>query len=142
MKKQYLFILLIFLIITTACRPGRTIIPVHEDFTGSYNKATNQFMRHVIFEACAERGWVPYQKGADLIEAKLIVRAKHTIVVSIPYTATSYSINYKNSINMEYNVNNLGVEVIHPNYNNWVNHLRLAINKKYATLAAKAQPSR
>ena len=38
--------------------------------------------------------------------------------MSIPYTATSYSINYENSLNLK-----AADGKIHKNYNRWVNNL-------------------
>ena len=56
------------------------------------------------------------------IEARIIVRGKHTVVVSIPYDTQHFSINYKDSINMNYNEGK-----IHPNYNKWVADLEQAL---------------
>ncbi|NLR76109.1 hypothetical protein [Leeia aquatica] len=81
--------------------------------------------------------------GKGLV-ATVLVRNKHTAVVNIPYDATKYSILYSSSINLNYEVSNLdvyrqmapndkspdGIRVIHPNYNSWVNNLRMAIQRE------------
>ena len=48
------------------------------------------------------------------------------MVVEIPYSTTQYSLIYKSSINMNYEVLE-GVPVIHPNYNKWVQTFSTAI---------------
>ena len=58
----------------------------------------------------------------------LILRT-HTAVVEIPYSATSYSIRYRSSIDL----NEAGGK-IHKNYNSWVQNLTHGINGQLATL--------
>ncbi|MCL1985623.1 MAG: hypothetical protein FWG59_04165 [Betaproteobacteria bacterium] len=93
---------------------------------------TLQDMRDAILKGCADKNWRAVETDANTIEATNIVRNKHTVVVSIPYTAKSYSINYKSSSNMGYKAKSDGTFSIHPNYNNWVNNLDKAIRANIA----------
>ncbi len=52
-----------------------------------------------------------------LIEATLVLRT-HSATVEIPYSPKSYSIEYKTSTNLQADGN-----VIHQNYNGWVENL-------------------
>ena len=85
-------------------------------------------MRKAIVAGCSERQWVASDIDNTTIEATIIVRGKHTVVVSIPYTENSYSIEYKSSVNMDYKPNSDGTFSINRSYNNWVNNLYQAIN--------------
>ena len=67
--------------------------------------------------------------GESRLEASLVVRNKHKIVVDIPYTADKYSLLYKNSNNMNYAACD-GERYIHPNYNVWVNRFNQEIQKE------------
>jgi hypothetical protein len=88
---------------------------------------TLQDMREAIWGGCHDRGWIATDRDANTIEASITVRAKHTVVVSIPYTAATYSINYKDSVNMEYRPQSDGTFLINRSYNNWVKNLDQAI---------------
>jgi len=135
MNMRFLFLLMIVVLAFSAgCRTGRV-----SDMTtpaGSSAVAidkelfTVQDMREAIVKGCAERNWRVVEKDANTIEATNVVRNKHTVVVSIPYTETSYTINYKDSTNMNYRPKSDGTFSIHPNYNNWVNNLDQSIQKQ------------
>ena len=58
---------------------------------------------------------------------------KHTISVEIGSADMSYSINYKDSINMKYEVLN-GQPTIHPFYNRYVKELKTAIDAEFMKL--------
>ena len=103
-------------------------------FGSSSNAATQvrftaKDMRECIFKGCADKSWRPVDVDANTVEATVVVRDKHVVVVLISYTAESYSINYKSSINMKYKPNTDGTFSIHRNYYNWVNNLDQAIQK-------------
>jgi len=63
--------------------------------------------------------------------ATLVVRNKHTVVADVTYTPEKYSVVYKSSINMKYDIQN-GVPVIHPFYNDWAKKLVDAIRVECA----------
>ena len=93
---------------------------------------TAQDMRAAILKGCADKNWRAVEVDAHTIEATNLVRGKHTVVVSIPYTAQAYAINYKSSSNMGYKAKSDGTFSIHPNYNKWVNNLEQAIRMNIA----------
>jgi hypothetical protein len=87
-------------------------------------------VKGVILEACRKKEWVAREISPGLISATLMVR-RHTAQVEIPYSATSYSINYKTSTNLNYNAKD---HSIHNQYNNWVDYLRRDIELGLAKL--------
>jgi len=62
-------------------------------------------------------GWKMKDEGPNKMVGTLILR-KHVAVVEIPYTATSYSIKYRSSIEMDEKDGN-----IHKAYNGWIKNL-------------------
>ncbi|MDR1857119.1 MAG: hypothetical protein LBR22_08200 [Desulfovibrio sp.] len=125
----------LFLVVGTGCRKARPIEPVTSSTTLSpTDKAYSaETVRKCIISACIGRGWTALEINPGLIEAKLVVRGKHIVIVNIPYTADSFSIKYKSSSNMEHKTLRDGTEAIHPNYNKWVRTLEIDIQKAIAT---------
>jgi hypothetical protein len=76
-----------------------------------------------ILSSGARRGWKMTMLEPGLIRGKIVVNNKHTVEVDITYNETDFSINYVNSINMNYTVRD-GVANIHPKYNRWVRILK------------------
>ena len=83
-------------------------------------------VKRTIQMAAMLKNWSLEDKGPGAMVATLNVRGKHTIVVDVSYTASSYSFTYNNSVNMNYTQDG-GQGIIHPNYNKWVQDLRKAI---------------
>ncbi len=95
-----------------------------------------------IRDAAGKLGWRVEPGDPGHIIATLVVRNQHTAVVDIAYSATSYSIVYKSSINLDYGEPAMPVSdkygktvvaktpVIHPNYNKWVQQLNDAMFRK------------
>ena len=126
MKKTLLLTVVLAFVLCAACRPGRQIETINANTTTATQAAlTAEDVRRAIIAACAQKGWRPYEQTPGVIEAQLVVRGKHTVIVDIPYTAQNYSIKYKSSTNMEYKADS---GKIHPNYNKWVNMLNNEIN--------------
>lgn len=118
--------------------------------TSSGKAVSADQVRDAIMRAAEKKGWeVLRSPNSELLSAKLVVRNKHTIVVSIPYSAERYSIKYQNSINMNYKLSDgpqnsgsymqynepsrgtpAGTPLIHPFYNNWVNDLLKGIGEE------------
>lgn len=80
----------------------------------------------LIQEAGTTRGWAMAIVEPGHIVGTLLIRS-HTAVVDIYYTTTSFSIVYKNSINLKYSPD---TQTIHHNYNNWIRNLEQAIMVK------------
>ncbi|MEQ4466595.1 hypothetical protein [Enterobacter asburiae] len=74
-------------------------------------------VKTAILKAGQKRDWIMTETGPGMIKGRLQSR-DHSVQVSIPYTATSYSINYENSLNLK-----AADGKIHKNYNRWVNNL-------------------
>jgi hypothetical protein len=83
---------------------------------------TAEHVRAAIIRAGATLGWQIKEDGPGKLVGTLVLRT-HTAVVEIPYSATSYSITYKSSINLD----EAGGQ-IHKNYNGWISNLNKAIN--------------
>jgi hypothetical protein len=79
-------------------------------------------VKNAIVRAGAALGWQMKADAPGRITATLNVR-KHTAVIEIPYSAKSYSINYKSSVNLDE-----GGGEIHNNYNGWIKNLAKGIN--------------
>lgn len=126
--RKLVFMVLLTCVMATglACRPSNMLITPEQDIT-SY-KVSAEKVRAAIVKACTSLTWRIKDKDANTITATIVVRNKHTVVVDIPYTATSYSINYVRSTNMEATSNGR----IHPNYNNWVIRLSKTIDQQLA----------
>ena len=112
--------------------------------TGSGKPATAEQVRDAIMAAGASNQWQVSKSAApDLLSASLSSKGKHSVLVSIPYSAGKFSIKYQDSINMKYRLaepsatgnvgdNNSnpaarpipsGTRMIHPYYNRWVQEL-------------------
>ena len=109
---------------------GRATVPVvnYNDvsFTTTSKKPTLDRVKKAILTATETKGWVVNDKGPGKMDATLTVRGKHTIIVLITYTTSSFSINYVDSIDMKYGVKH-GEPSIHPFYNDWVKELEETI---------------
>jgi hypothetical protein len=85
-------------------------------------------IRNAIERGGQSLGWEMLPAGAGHVVGTLYVR-DHMAQVDIPYTTSSYSINYKDSHNLDYDGSN-----IHSNYNGWVRELDQAIARQLAAL--------
>ena len=83
-------------------------------------------VRAAIVRAGAGLGWIMKDAGPGMINGTLLLRT-HTAEVQIPYSATSYGIVYRSSINLQESGGK-----IHRNYNGWVQNLNRGINAQLA----------
>lgn len=83
--------------------------------------ASMQTVEAAILKAGNGLGWAMVPKGPGKVEGILVLRT-HKAVVDIDYDTKSYSIKYKDSVNLEYDG-----KTIHKNYNGWVENLDRAI---------------
>lgn len=67
------------------------------------------------------RGWIPTDKGAGVVEARLDKR-KHVAVVHIKHSPKTVGILYHSSENLDYSGEGAGA-TIHHNYNNWIKNI-------------------
>jgi hypothetical protein len=123
--------------------------------TSTGRPLTADQVRDAIVRAAEAQKWeVTRSPSNELISAKLVVRGKHTIAVSIPYSAERFSIKYQDSVNMKYEISQgppnrgasymdynspgrgvaAGTPMIHPFYNNWVKDLLQGIELQLKAL--------
>ena len=112
----------------TACN---TMAPIQNVENVSVSSSSNKPLspaevRAAIVRAGAGLGWIMKDASPGVIHGTLILRT-HTAEVQIPYSATSYGIVYKSSINLQ----EAGGK-IHRNYNGWVQNLNRGINAQLA----------
>lgn len=89
-------------------------------------------VRNAIEGAARQREWDVRQIAPGKLLATLVVRGKHTVQVEIAYSPQTYSLTYRDSVNMKFTPG-LGAGQIHPFYNRWVGELnqgiRIAVSK-------------
>ncbi len=87
-------------------------------------KVSNDKVFTAIKKAGYSKGWIITKVKNGLAQGKINLRS-HQAIIEIPYTSKSFSIKYKNSINLKYD----SVKgTIHKNYNGWIQNLENAIN--------------
>lgn len=109
---------------------ARTPVPIvdHENqiWARPDNKALDlNEVKNRILKAGQEKSWsiTPGSTENTLI-GTLVVRGKHTVRVTITYSAATFSVKYLDSINMNYKAPEAGgVGVVHPFYNRWAEEL-------------------
>jgi len=84
-------------------------------------------MRRAILTALQRRQWTVERADQGQIMA-LIIRRSHQAEITIPYTASSYSIRYRDSQNLGYRNGK-----IHRNYNNWIHNLDRSIQQELSS---------
>lgn len=127
------FVLLLCLVLV-GCRSGH---PVHNVDNASVpqtldkvsDKQGMERMRKAIKEAGVELGWIIEDTSLGVAIGTLNIR-KHMARVQINYTATTYSIVYKDSLNLNYDPTN---NTIHNQYNNWIRNLEQGIKTRMAS---------
>src|SRR4029078_5575610 len=112
----------------TACN---TIAPIQNvenvPVSSSSNKPLSPAeVRAAIVRAGAGLGAIMKCAGPGMINGTLILRT-HTAEVQIPYSATSYGIVYRSSVNLQESGGK-----IHRNYNGWGQNLHRGINAQLA----------
>ena len=81
------------------------------------------------------RGWIITESDSEgNLVAKVIVRGKHTLVVDIVYTNTTYDITYKSSNKLKYKIGSDGSARIHRNANSWMNNILIDITEQLFSL--------
>jgi hypothetical protein len=112
----------------TACN---TLAPISDVDNVTVSTQANkplsaQEVRGAIVRAGAGLGWIMKDDGPSRLTGVLNLRT-HTAEVEIPYSASSYAIKYKSSINLQ-----AADGKIHRNYNGWVLNLTRSINAQLA----------
>jgi hypothetical protein len=89
---------------------------------------TQDQVRGAIIRAGTALGWQMKDEGPNKLIGTLMLRT-HTAVVEIPYSATSFSIRYRSSVNLDESGGK-----IHKNYNGWIQNLNRGINAQISAL--------
>ncbi len=117
---------LVAVLLLAGCASHRE--PLYQQTPISYSSplAMHQIERGIM-DGCKRRDWNPTKIHDGLIEATLHVR-EHVAVVRIAYNQQTYTVKYARSENLNYDKRSDGTELIHPNYNRWVQNLIRYIN--------------
>ena len=113
---------------------GCAAVPVQNVDNAPVNTSNTNYdlsdVTKAIQKAGIGLGWQMKEITPGHIVATLALRT-HVAIVDITYTLDNYSINYKDSTNLHYDV---GKNTIHKNYNGWIQNLSNAINAQLITL--------
>lgn len=147
MKKTLLQVAFLLLSIVSFAAYSRSAVPVIDYaeipvLTTTGNPISSDAVRDAIVSAAQTHKWEIFRSPNQQTLSATHIRGKHTVMVTIPYSVEKFSIQYLNSINMKYGIQerNTGpinpyvqynsvtsVRVIHPAYNTWVEELLRAI---------------
>jgi len=125
-----IFILIILSVFLAACKSA-PILNVSDEQFDAQNKTMGEVTQGIKL-AGAGLGWQMKIVKPGLIIGTLYLRT-HMAKVNITYDTKSYSINYKDSTNLDYKTNSSshdGQDVIHSNYNGWIQNLNNAIHQQ------------
>lgn len=117
-----MFIKYTLLAVTFAVLAGCTSAPIRNVndapvVTGSGKPVTADQVRIAIVGAGRSLGWAMTPADPGLVVGRITLRG-HTAVVDVRYTPKSFSIQYKDSVDLNYRDGQ-----IHKNYNGWVENL-------------------
>ncbi|MCU7844746.1 MAG: hypothetical protein KZQ93_12990 [Candidatus Thiodiazotropha sp. (ex Monitilora ramsayi)] len=109
------------------CRTA-PVYNVEEAPVNASSKVSAENVKKAIMSAGAGLGWQMKEVKPGQIVGSIFLR-KHSAVVDIPYSATKYSIIYKDSTELKYDGS-----MIHSNYNGWIQNLDRAIQARLVTM--------
>jgi hypothetical protein len=116
-----IFAVLFFSLAACTSKPVQTV----ENTAPSGTTPTEQDMRRAILLALERRHWSVQSAEAGRILAQITVRQEHHAEIAIPYSASRYAIQYRDSQGLDYRKGK-----IHRNYNNWVLNLDRTIQQE------------
>lgn len=118
------------IVLTMALIGCRTspVLNVTDAPVNATGQVSNSDVKKAIISAGAGLGWQMKEVKPGHIVGTLFLR-KHMASVDIPYSSSSYSINYKDSSELNYDNGN-----IHSNYNGWVQNLDRAIQARLVAM--------
>jgi hypothetical protein len=132
--KALLFVLVMAVSGTAAARASEPVLSVSEVplFSASGKSLSTKQVKQAIHKAAESKKWTLVDQADGKILGSLSWRnGHHSISVEIVYSGKNFSIFYKDSQNMKYEVLN-GVPSIHPFYNKYVRELNDAIMTELA----------
>ena len=147
MKTKYLLVILLSLVITTmtGCRTSPVYNIQDQHVTTNIDNHTEEDVKKAIIRAGGGLGWKMNADKPGHVLGTLFLRS-HIAIVDITYDLNKYSITYKDSTNLDYEaagqqatdadgssyVNE--TEIIHSNYNGWIQNLDRAIQAQLGAL--------
>ena len=118
---------MVFLLFLGACTEDK-VMDVPTELHSAPEAASLTQIQAAVHKAGARLGWGMKRMSAGRMEGRLAVR-DHVAVVEIAFDETTFSITYRDSINLDYDGKS-----IHPKYNGWIANLRKAIVKEVSRL--------
>ena len=122
--KQILAVVAVVLLVAGCTSRPIMNIPDTPVVTGEGKPLTPDQVRNAIVAAGNGLGWVMTPVAPDVVNGRLSLRT-HLAIVDVRYTATTYSITYKDSTNLDYQNGQ-----IHKNYNGWIENLDHGIHNE------------
>jgi predicted porin len=122
-------IAIVGLVVLTGCRTA-TVYNVMDNPVDIKKSVSDDKMYKAIKKAGLGLGWQITKVKPGLAQGQLNIR-DHMATVEIPYNQDSFSITYKNSLNLNYDASK---NTIHSNYNGWVQNLSNAISLQLSAL--------
>ena len=121
---------LAILLISLGCK---TVEPVFELRNAQVPRSVGsaEQVSEAIQRAGFQLGWRITEVRPGRLEGALDVRDHH-VIVDIPYSATRYSILYRESLNMLYDDKR---KTIHNKYDNWIRNLNKQIRAEWGEMA-------
>lgn len=123
-------LLLLMMLFITGCGKGISI----QNITTPVEKTNSSSVYQAIKAAGASLGWKITKVAEGNVIGELAIK-KHIAIVEIPYSASEYSILYKDSRNLKFDESS---QTIHGNYNVWVKRLDGMIQSNLALLGSMA----
>ncbi len=126
------FMFLILVLGFTGCRTSNILNVPQQTIVAPDTKKemTQDDVFKAIARAAGGLGWIVQKQSDGVVQATLNIR-DHQAVALINYSATDYSIQYKSSVNLNYDASE---QTIHSNYNGWIQNLDNAIKLQISLL--------
>jgi hypothetical protein len=127
-KQRNLVAIGVLAILLVACttQPVRNVDNAPINVSGSSYDLSD--VTRAIKTAGTVLGWQMQEKTPGHVVGSLYLRT-HVAIVDVTYTLDEFSINYKDSTNLNYDGS-----LIHKNYNGWIENLTNAINVQLSAL--------
>lgn len=124
MNRLAVSLLLVAALAVAGCRAETVYNPTDIAYAPAATQTralTQTDYKNAIIRAGTRRGWTFEDAGPGHLIGNVVVRGKHYATVDVFYDTESFTIDYKDSRNLDYDPAN---NQIHPNYNAWVNNLQ------------------
>ncbi len=133
--RRSIAILLVFAAVAVAgCRTQAIHNPTEVAYAppaASGKQLTRTDYKNAIIRAGVQRGWAFEDAGPGHLVGNLAVRGKHFATVDVLYDTETFTINYRDSRNLDYDA---AKREIHSNYNAWVGNLQQDIQTEVTRL--------